>query len=277
MKIEQPEVTGYVDLPGDNAVHLWILDLTRPEVCHLQDDSLLLTEQEWLRAARRAVPSDRIRFKLARTLVRSVLSHYCPTVAPLDWEFRTSGHGKPEISDPCLTRPVYFNVSHARQRLVMAVSHWPAIGVDVEWADPARDVEGIASRYFTQDELFFLGDLAPASRLAGFYTLWTLKEAFSKSRGLALVPSLRDVSFRMTGKSGLAAAIRERPDRGNLSGDSWQFWSYLDDSYLLAVALNRGRDEQAGIRARCLPRQVWNPLAPGQWQESGIVLHRHSG
>jgi 4'-phosphopantetheinyl transferase len=67
-------------------------------------------------------------------------------------------------------------------------------GVDLEWLRP-RNVLALADYAFSAGEAAALRSMAAADRLLRFYMLWTLKEAFAKALGLALLPALRNCDF----------------------------------------------------------------------------------
>jgi 4'-phosphopantetheinyl transferase len=77
--------------------------------------------------------------------------------------------------------------------LLIAPNGW-RIGVDLEIKRP-RDVLKLARFGFHEDEVRALESAVPESRLALFYTLWTLKESFAKALRLELVDALRQCVF----------------------------------------------------------------------------------
>ena len=65
-----------------------------------------------------------------------------------------------------------------------------AVGVDLEWM-ATRDFMGMARAAFSTNECEYLATLDDPSELCSrFYEFWTLKEAFAKALGLALVDAL---------------------------------------------------------------------------------------
>jgi hypothetical protein len=67
-------------------------------------------------------------------------------------------------------------------------------GIDLEWLR-ARDVLALADYAFSANEAAALRSMAAADRSLQFHMLWTLKEAFAKALGLALLPALRNCRF----------------------------------------------------------------------------------
>ncbi len=257
-------------MPDSGNIHLWLLNLEQFRLGDLTPQSMRLSAGEWQRSSRFATASGRLRYQLTRTLVRSVLSGYCPDVAPVDWHFSSNEYGKPYIAGPLLSTPLYFNVSHCEGWLAMAVSCWPDVGVDVERITSRRNTLAVAKRYFHQQEYGFLCDLAPERRGSGFFELWTLKEAFSKARGGALVPALGEIEFTLPGPDAITAKVAA--DGGGAAAD-WLFWLFTDSSHRLALALHCEADAS---KVSCVIREIDSPLDPGQVRDSAMVLERCS-
>ncbi|MEV6399600.1 4'-phosphopantetheinyl transferase superfamily protein [Streptomyces sp. NPDC051907] len=98
-------------------------------------------------------------------------------------------HGKPQPPDP-----LRMSLSHSGGRVVVALAHSTAVGVDIEEIGPyAPDV---AQRVLAPQERVVLGALPAAERPAGFIRYWTRKEALLKSTGdgLAVAPELLRVT-----------------------------------------------------------------------------------
>jgi 4'-phosphopantetheinyl transferase len=118
---------------------------------------------------------------------------------------------------------------------LIAITRVGAIGVDVEALTPFGDLAAVARRWFSPTEQAALSALPPDRRLAGFYRLWTRKEAVVKALGLGMTlpldrfsvsaaparltdatdPRLRDLALLdipLAGPYVAALAIRGRPD-----------------------------------------------------------------
>lgn len=127
-----------------------------------------------------------------RGALRMLLSHYLK-VPPNSLAFRTGPHGKPELLD---TPPrLRFNVSHTRALSLIAVAWDCEVGVDVEWIDPRRQADVIARRCFARRDTVALTALPEAERLAGFFRLWSAKEAAVKAVGLGLHMPLKQIEL----------------------------------------------------------------------------------
>lgn len=124
---------------------------------------------------------------LARTLLGAVVGQ-----EPKALSFVLGPWGKPVLTVPDAPR---FNLSNTRGMVACAITARAEVGVDVERAD--RDVSGdsIAEHYFSRREVAALHALPPEARPERFFTLWTLKEAYIKARGMGLALPLDGFSM----------------------------------------------------------------------------------
>lgn len=151
-----------------------------------RSESLDADEQQRAAAFRR--DEDRRRFVAARQALREILAHHAGG-APADVAFATRcvrcgsvKHGKPTLARPAGT-DLRFSASRSGKVAVIALARGRAVGADVERLDARVDHRDLANRFF-----------APAERegldLAGFYDVWTRKEALLKLTGLGLAGDL---------------------------------------------------------------------------------------
>lgn len=73
-----------------------------------------------------------------------------------------------------------FSLSHSGNWVACAVSRETLLGLDIEVANPERDLIGISRSIFRQDEIAWLERQPSESRAAAFYHLWSLREALFK-------------------------------------------------------------------------------------------------
>ena len=175
-------------------VHVWYCLADDPPWADVQQSYLsLLSADEHSRYDRFMFDKDRRQFLLARALVRTVLSCYAsPT--PRDWEFATTPHGKPYVAPRFGLANLQFNHSHADALVACAVTSTHAVGVDVESLDREVDL-GIARHCLSPIELQQFHDTDPQDQQRFLMRQWTLKEAYSKARGLGLSLHFVDISF----------------------------------------------------------------------------------
>jgi hypothetical protein len=142
---------------------------------------------------------------------RQLLSRYA-SVAPADWRFSRGEHGKPGLLDP--PRPLDFNLSHSGDWLACAITAGTAVGLDIEYCDPGRDVLKLARRFFQTHEIAALQACNREEQTARFYDYWTLKEAGVKAGGAALGLELESSGFRLDFPPGVGGVTGQGKIRG---------------------------------------------------------------
>ncbi len=164
-------------------IHLWRIDLserTWPAAC-----PQVLGDEERSRYARFKYARDAGRFAARRVALRCILGGYLgakPSALRLDTKDTA---GKPSLA-PDTGSNLRFNASSSADLGLIAIGTECALGVDIEAARPVKDLMGIAQRFFMQSELSALEALPMADQVAGFYRLWTSKEALLKAIGTGL-------------------------------------------------------------------------------------------
>lgn len=219
------------------------IDLWCTYISEIDDDSLwprydaLLGADERAREARFRFERDQRRHRVARALVRTVLSRYA-AVRPEDWVFSAGTHGRPQISVPQGAPTLEFNLSHSADLVMLAVTSGRTLGVDTESIGArAAEIDGL-DRYFAVEESAALLALPPQERRRRFFELWTLKESYIKARGMGLSIPLNAFRFELTGERGLT--LHMRPELGDSPG-RWRVWQApLRPDYLAAVCAARG-------------------------------------
>jgi 4'-phosphopantetheinyl transferase len=230
-----------VDLTADSLR----IDLWCTYISEIGDDSLwprydaLLSADERARQARFRFARDQRRHLVTRALVRTVLSRYA-AVRPEDWVFSAGAHGRPAISAPRQVPPLEFNISHAADLVMLAVTTGRTLGVDTESVEArAAEIDGL-DRYFAPEESAALLALPPGERRRRFFELWTLKESYIKARGMGLAIPLDAFRFGLTGERGLT--LHMRPALADSPG-GWRVWQLgLRPDYLVAICAARGEE-----------------------------------
>jgi 4'-phosphopantetheinyl transferase len=176
----------------------------------------LLSERERVRWQRHRYESNCRESLTGRVLVRKALSHGYP-IQPQDWEFAVNPHGKPIPAPEC---GLCFDLSETEEMVVCVVANGAEVGVDVEPYMRAPQLVHIAEEYFSPAEMAQLMGLDGDEKLNRALSLWTLKEACIKARGIGDSLQLKLISFLFGGPAGvqmvLDPSIGERPLR-------WQF------------------------------------------------------
>lgn len=223
----------------ESEIHVWQLEQADFELAELRRECLAwLTKPELARFNRFQFDRHRKQLLLGRVLMRAALSCYDRSVAPASWQFIHNDYGKPAISPQQNSAAVYFNLSHSAEKVVLAVSRFEGIGVDIECARKPRRIAAIAQRYFSQKEAAALLALPETLQQARFYDLWTLKEAYIKACGMGLAIPLQHFSYGFLGEDRLDL---EFDAQRNDDAAAWQLWQ-LDagSDFRLALAAKAG-------------------------------------
>jgi 4'-phosphopantetheinyl transferase len=179
----------------DDEVHVWraSLELKPKDVQNLLKT---LSADETQRANRFHFDKDRSHFIVARGLVRKILSQYLRT-DPHSLRFSYNLNGKPTLVAVSNGSSFSFNLSHADDLMLLAVTHGRQIGIDLDRLDGSGRDE-ILERIFSQEEIAKLGSLSGSEREAAFSKYWTKVEAVVKAKGEALASTLDQVEVSIS-------------------------------------------------------------------------------
>ena len=154
---------------------------------------------------------------------------------PRELIFKLGPAGKPYL-DLFLKTPLFFNLSHAGDFVLLGVSNRSEIGVDIEKIKKL-DCLNLAKRFFHLLEIDFLKqekDLKKQERL--FFKLWVYKEAYLKAIGLGISYGLD--RFAIDPNLGVFLHEPKEPEyRGYCLKEL-----VLDDAYFSAVCWRPGED-----------------------------------
>ncbi len=223
-------------------LELWLAypsDLAEPAVegaC-----AALLDDGERARATRFRFARHRIEFLATHALTRVALSH-TQSLSPHAWSFSVNKYGKPSPIPEC---GLGFNQSNSLELAVCLIARPGArlgvapaagidIGVDVESFARAEEIVPLAPRVFSVVERMQLDALPVAGRPDRALSLWTLKEAYIKARGMGLSLPLDGISFLFDGPEAMrlevAPGIDDDPGR-------WRFCRIDHAGHRIALAV----------------------------------------
>lgn len=228
-----PDITEPCEL-SEHDVHVWycFYDDIREPGQFAQYDALM-TDDERARHQRLHFERDRLMFLVTRALVRTTLSKYADC-APADWRFDKNEWGRPHVSGP-VAAP-HFNLSNTQGLVACAVARTEGVGVDVENITRRTEPTAIAHRFFSKSEAEALMSLPDEGRRARFFSLWTLKEAYIKARGMGLAIPLRQFSYSL-GDGEIAISFGDKVD------DDPSLWRFAltraSDEHYLSLAVDR--------------------------------------
>jgi 4'-phosphopantetheinyl transferase len=173
------------------AIHVYRLPLQAP-IRPLDELAGSLAADEQARAGRFHFERDRQRYIVTRASLRLLLGRYLAR-DPAGIRLVYGTQGKPELagdqgldSDAALA----FNLAHSHELAVCAFARHGRIGIDVEYLRWVKDMAKIAQRFFAWPEYEAWLALPDSDRRAGFFRIWSRKEAFIKALGEGLTHPL---------------------------------------------------------------------------------------
>jgi 4'-phosphopantetheinyl transferase len=189
---------------GGTAIQLWFAypgDVAEPEV--KEACMAILDVAERARAGRLESEARRREFLATHALTRVALSHAYP-LPPESWRFSRNEFGKPSPIPECGLR---FNQSNSVELAACLIALPDAmgneaageVGVDLESISRGEEIVPLAPRVFSAAERAQLDELPAEERPDRALTLWTLKEAYIKARGMGLSLPLQGISFLFEG------------------------------------------------------------------------------
>lgn len=165
----------------NNNVHIWQLNISKTK-SHYDYFYNLLSKDEKLKIEQFKFKKDKITSALARGALRLLLSKYlnCPIDTII---FKYGEYGKPELAG---NKTVKFNISHAGEIIVIALTENNDLGIDVEQIKYNFNVLDVVNSYFSKTEIEYLNKLPKATQTEAFFRGWTRKEAFIKAKAKGL-------------------------------------------------------------------------------------------
>lgn len=199
------------------------------------DCAQMLSEEERARWKGLRFDEHRREYLTTRFLVRTALSHCHPLPAEA-WKFQVNSYGKPAVHPDCGLR---FNLSNSSGLVVCLIGNEGELGVDAEPCDRATKIAELGCEFLSTLELAQLEVLPDQDKLNRALTLWTLKEAYIKARGLGLSLPLKKFSFVFDESDGFRLetdpCLNDDPTR-------WRFCLLNWAGYRIALAVEGKTD-----------------------------------
>lgn len=168
-----------------HAVHLWGIELEGSPWC-ITRCLEWLDEAERQRATRLVREDTRRQYVQAHGGLRAVLSRYLD-VNPDEVSLGHTEAGKPFVARDIRGHPaITFNLSHAHNRALIAVSKAQEVGVDLELVRSNVEVVKLSERYFAPSEHAVITQATEAQRAMIFFRYWVVKEAVLKAEGIGI-------------------------------------------------------------------------------------------
>ncbi|WRZ87677.1 4'-phosphopantetheinyl transferase superfamily protein [Streptomyces sp. NBC_01007] len=242
-----------------------------------------LDEHEQETADRFLFERDRRQYVVAHTLVRRVLALEAG-LAEAELVFWRSARGRPFLRPPEHELPrggrhLDFNLSHAGGYNLLGVVRRHRIGVDVERLErDEQAITAIVHTFSAEEQDWVARAERGAARDRRALRLWTLKEAYSKARGLGLGLPFDEFAFTLADDQGV---LGFRPPEDDRAG-RWRFLELEPVPEVLAavaVPVPDDHDEPAPVLhlhhgfpwGRATPRSIPlpEPVGGGRGRGSG--------
>jgi 4'-phosphopantetheinyl transferase len=216
-------------LATEDQVHLWFASIRSLSACHARIASVLSPSECDRRDAYRHL-KDQVGFAVGRGVLRILLGLYlgepperialepdCPNLP------RRSR--KPSMVPLQDGRSLAFSVSRSADTAMYAISHRAPVGVDIERVNSRFPWEPVSRSFLSASERAELGSLPSDERVAGFFRIWTRKEAVTKAAGTGLYSAMAEIEVS-GGAGGTQEALRHSAHHtGRLAA-----WSLADVS-----------------------------------------------
>ncbi len=166
---------GGLELPQAKTLDVWLIDIDTARLSPI-DSGDTNNKSEKVKQRRFA----------QQFYTRLLLAAYL-NIPPAKLQISRSVHGKP-LLEPLEQPPLFFNISHSRNWLAIAISTEQMLGVDIECRRINNDPLALAKRYFNPAEIKWLQ--AADDIQSAFNLLWVRKEAALKCLGLGIAGKL---------------------------------------------------------------------------------------
>ena len=256
-----------LSIPPDQ-VHLWVV--FDGDVPHglLAEYRKLLTDEERSQEERFHFPRHRRQYLITRALVRTVLSRYSRK-PPAQWRFIQNAHGRPSLRDEegRAASSLSFNLSHTDGLVVCGVAPELALGVDAECTRREASLD-MADRFFSPQEAAALRSLPQGRQHRQFFDFWTLKESYTKAKGIGLSIPLDSFAFNSADAGSIVISFDASSDD---SPGGWRFWSLQPSAeHIVAVCAQRAE----GVSQQLVLRKT---IPLGDEQPFSCAVLRRSG
>lgn len=209
--------------------------------------SPLTTADERSQSQRYRFETDRIRHLAGRALIRALLTLRF-TCSPQNIPIAKGPNGKPFLKGETRFQETYeFNIAHAQNVVMVALSlHWP-VGIDVEPLSRGKDVVALAEQVLTRSERKRWEALPKPKQDRFFIHIWTCKEAFLKAtgEGLSRPPKTVECSFCENAVEGIGGAENTpetsstSPSKQEGQKDFWAVGSFMATDGMAAAFVRK--------------------------------------
>ncbi len=158
----------------------------------LREAPYILSAEESLRAQKYHFEKDKRIYESGHVFIRKILAHYT-SIEVTRLDLTPVVNQKPKVENAPF--PIFFNITHAGSRILVAVGFRSDVGIDVEKIIPDFDIEGFSEANYHANEMEHLKTLRDQDEVYYFYIIWTRKEAWLKLTGEGVNDKLRELDF----------------------------------------------------------------------------------
>jgi 4'-phosphopantetheinyl transferase len=127
-----------------------------------------------------------------RLLARSFLFEYCLSMFELtDYTFNFNQFQKPFFKNS----NIQFSFSYSKKYILVGLSIYQSIGVDIEYNDINISYEAIIQMAMHEKELLYFKGLLKKDKKKFLYDLWCMKEAYIKMTGKGLSHDIKKINI----------------------------------------------------------------------------------
>ena len=240
----QRKAPNHFELVADD-LHVWYI-ATNDEYlpADLSPLRACLSPEETDRYHRLKLPHVRQNFLLSRGCLRYLLSFYTG-LPPEELKFSLGDCGKPKLDKFGVQSSLEFNLSHTQDRIVVALHHHRALGMDIEQVRTVTNLDSMCKHCLTPKETNTVLPLPEASGCHRFLQYWTAKEALLKALGVGLSHPMKAFELLIAEES-LTPAPRPVPlvssnqDDQNQNLKDFQLYQWQPEAgYVAALAVQK--------------------------------------
>jgi len=176
----------------NSEVHIWHAYINK-QVKNIEFFKSLLSIEESEKINNLYLEKNKKKSIISRALLRYILSLYID-INPNEIKFIYNKHGKPYLDIKQNSNNINFNLSHSNNLIVYAIAKNQELGIDVEKFRNNFDINKLAKRYFSENELSIFEKVSENKKIKIFFSIWTKKEAFLKAKGMGIYTPLNKIN-----------------------------------------------------------------------------------
>ncbi len=200
-----------------------------------EDIRSYLSKEELFRLEKIESSKGKDLFLLRKGIVRIFLTSFFQTKDKVV-SYNYNKYGKPYFSDSYYN-DFSFNISHSKEYLFMGIIQNCKLGVDIEKINYRLQNSFVIEDVLTRQEKEIYSCYGEEEKIKAFYKAWVQKEAVSKALGCGLSLGFNDFSVNINPN------IADEKYSLDLFGTNFKMRTKIDNSYILATAVNIGTRE----------------------------------